>query len=300
MGSTVDFLDPMFLLNVVTVLISFAAVIYWVKLFQKISIRGKQGIGWAWIFASIIMILLMNLSTIVIVANKEMVSIGYAQTSLVNVGALEMVGTIGRTLVAISITIGSYLIYQSLLICGSSKFLFRPVKPVPEEKSQSVRKFDLKVGNSYIIKKNPTQATGLESHTALDMFADLVTHGSLGFIVTRSFPQRIRDRYALLKTPMMWLTREKTGTGIISPVDLAELSHIIREFISSAKDSVVLVDGLEYLIMHNSFEEALELIQGLNDVVVQSGSRLIVTVDPLALTDQQLHLLLTELMVYSG
>jgi archaellum biogenesis ATPase FlaH len=74
---------------------------------------------------------------------------------------------------------------------------------------------------------------------------------------------------------------------------------MVKAFIQTSVDTVVLLDGIEYLIMQNSFEHALELIQGLNDVVVQSNSRLIITLDPLTISERQWHLLRTELMEFS-
>jgi hypothetical protein len=298
-----DFTDTKFILNAITVIISFAAVVYWVKFFKRISISGKQGVGWLWIFTSVLMVLLLNLSAVIIVANTGILSIGFAKVSLVNVGTLEFMNTVGRTLIAISVTIGAYLLYQSMKGKGDVKFVFTPVKPVPEPKSSSAPKYALKPGYSYLARKDPITETDGDAKiiadglicSSMDLFVDLVTHGTMGFIVTRNYPQRIREKYNLMKTPMMWLTRDQASSSSISPADLAELSHMVKDFIQTAKDTVVLIDGLEYLIMHNSFEEALELIQGLDDVVVQSKSRLIVTVDPQAVTPQQLHLLMTEL-----
>jgi hypothetical protein len=242
--------------------------------------------------------LILNLSAVVIVANTGIVSIGFAKVSVVNVSTLELMNTFGRTLVAVSVTIGSYILYQSMKLRGNYKFTFTPVKAVAEKVSSSAQKYVLNPGNCYLIKRNPLQGGSDPGNSAMELFADLVTHGTLGFIITRHYPQKLRDRYGLMKTPMIWLSRDQSGSGVISPVDLAEISHIVKEFISSSKDAAVLIDGFEYLIMHNSFNEALELIQSLNDVAVQSGSRIIVTVDPLAVTEQQLHLLLTELMEF--
>ncbi|MFH0863238.1 MAG: DUF835 domain-containing protein [Candidatus Altiarchaeota archaeon] len=304
LSSVPELSDMNFLLNTITLLISFAAVIYWMKFFRRISISGKQGIGWVWIFTSVLMVLLLNLSAVVIISNTSIIPLGFTKVSLVAVSTLELMNTLGRTLVAVSVTIGSYLLCQSMRARGNVKFVFTPVKPSPEPKSQSTQKYKLKVGYSYLVPKNTlaeyeSHNTEAETSLAMDLFADLVTHGSLGFIVTRDHPKRIRERYNLLKTPMVWLAREQTGSDTLPPTDLAELNHIIKEFIHSTDDSVVLINGLEYLIIHNSFGETLELIQGLNDVVVQSTARLIVSVDLRALTEQQQHILASELAEYT-
>jgi archaellum biogenesis ATPase FlaH len=76
---------------------------------------------------------------------------------------------------------------------------------------------------------------------------------------------------------------------------MTELSHMVKHFITKGEDTAILVDGLEYLILHNSFEDVLRMIQGLDDVVVQNKARLIVSVDPSAINEQQFHLLKREL-----
>lgn len=38
-----------------------------------------------------------------------------------------------------------------------------------------------------------------------EIFLDLVTHSVHGLYITRTIPQRIRERYGLKKTPIIWL-----------------------------------------------------------------------------------------------
>jgi hypothetical protein len=70
---------------------------------------------------------------------------------------------------------------------------------------------------------------------------------------------------------------------------------MIKDFIGKGGDTVILLEGVEYLILHNGFEDVLKVIQSLDDVVVQNKSRLIVPIDPSTITEQQFHLLSREL-----
>ena len=81
----------------------------------------------------------------------------------------------------------------------------------------------------------------------------------------------------------------------IDPTDLVRLSYAIKEFIKKSENSIVLLDGLEYLITQNSFSEVLKFIQALNDFVSQSKTRLVVPLDYKAVGVQELHLLKREL-----
>jgi hypothetical protein len=295
--------DIQFLLNGLTILISFVAVVYWVKLFRRIYISGRHDEGWLWIFASVLMVLLLNLSTLFLVLGSSRLPLGVGRVLAVDVGALSFVNTFSRIVMAVSLAIGAHMLYESMRARGDVKFVFTPVTPVAEEASESEPKYELEPGCSYIVEEGPPGGdvrgyyikSDRRTVSAMDLFVDLVTHGVLGFVATRDYPPKLREQYGLPNTPMVWLTRERGYADSIYPADLIELSHVVKAFISRSEDTVVLLQGVEYLILHNSFDDVLKMIQGLDDVVVQHKARLIVPVDPSALTEQHYHLLSREL-----
>ncbi len=296
-----------FQLNIATIVVSLAAVIYWVKLFKRISISGRHDEGWLWIFASVLMVLLLNLSTMLLVASNGRVTLGASRVFTVDVSTLGFVTTFSRTVMAISMTIGAYLLYNSMKSRGDVKFQFKPVVLVTENHSASEAKYSLEPGCSYLVKEGPPGGDVREYYlhsdrrelSSLDLFSDLVTHGVMGFAATRTYPEKLRKQYGLVKTPMVWLTQEKDYEDRVHPSDLTELSHMIKDFVWKGDDTVVLLQGIEYLILHNSFGDVLKMIQGLDDVVVQNRSRLVVAVDPSAITGQQYHLLGRELREFT-
>jgi hypothetical protein len=294
-------------LNVVTILISLAAVVYWVKLFNHIKISGRQDEGWLWIFASVLMVLLLNVSTLLLVLTNGMIPFGAEKVVTVDVHTLDFITTVSRAIMAISMTVGAYMLYESVKAGGDVKFVFSPVQPQAEATSDSAPKYDIMPGISYLVKEGAPSGSMRDYYihsdrrtiTGVELFKDLVTHGTLGFCATRRYPPKIREDFGLLKTPMVWLTQEKGFADAVHPGDLPELSHMIKDFISKGGDTVVLMEGIEYLVLHNSFEDVLRLIQGLDDVVVQHKSRLIVSLDPSAVTDQQYHLIARELTEFT-
>ncbi|MBD3387862.1 MAG: DUF835 domain-containing protein [Candidatus Altiarchaeales archaeon] len=288
-----DFVDLPFTLNVFTIIVSLAAVYYWVKLFKRISISDRRDEGWMWIFASVLMVLLLNVSTMLLVSTSGRIPVDSYRVFVVDVKTLEFVNAFSRTVMALSMTIGAYMLYKSMRSRGDVKFMFSPVEHVMEDSSTSEQKFDLKSGCSYLVSAD--QEDG--SVSGWDLFVDLVTHGTMGLVVSRHHPPELRDRYGLVKTPMVWLTQEKVDDSL-HPSDLTELSHIIKEFIWKGGETAVLLDGIEYLVLHNSFEDVLKTIQGVDDVVVQNKSCLILTIDPSAVSEQEFHLLKRELNEY--
>ncbi len=132
-----------------------------------------------------------------------------------------------------------------------------------------------------------TDETGQDS---IALFTDLVSIGLEGLCITRTHPDKMRERYDI-KTPIIWLSRSKDYAERVDPTDLISLAHTIREFIGKGSKSVVLLEGLEYLITQNSFDDVLKLVQSLNDSIAPSKSRLIVPFNPGVLEQQQIALL---------
>ena len=154
-----------------------------------------------------------------------------------------------------------------------------------EAESHSTPKYDLRPGNCYIIRER-------KSEKAFEIFTDLVTHGLQGLCVTRTRPETVRERFGLRKTPLVWLTQNADPVEkCISPTDMPRIHFVISDFLDKAEDSVILLEGLEYIITHNSFPSALKLIQLLNDRVMMHNSRLIMPVDPQAVGEKELALL---------
>ena len=228
-----------------------------------------------WLSAAVLAILLFNISSIYVVFLNEPV--------------YELINIVGRTIIAVSMTVGAYLLYSPMK--KGRFYRFVSVTPVAERDGENARFMEsVKKGHSYLVEEEkPEKAT--------EVFVDLVTHGAEGLYITCRHPNEVREAYNLKVTPIIWLTHERTDVGHINPTDIVELSHTIREFIKKTGDGVVLIDGLEYLITQNDYKDMLKFIQSLNDSILVSNSRLIIPVDPSSLNEQQLHLLKRDMNV---
>lgn len=159
------------------------------------------------------------------------------------------------------------------------------IKLQAESESHSNPKYDLYPGTSYLCKEK-------KSERAFEIFTDLVTHGFRGLCVTRIRPESLRERYGLRKTPILWLTQNADpAEKCISPTDTPRLHLVVSDFLEKAESSVVILEGLEYIITHNNFASALKLVQLLNDRVMLHRSRLLLPVDPQAVGEKEMALL---------
>jgi PAS domain S-box-containing protein len=142
------------------------------------------------------------------------------------------------------------------------------IEPVPEKTSKTAVKYGLDSSECYIItEKRPK--------VSYEIFADLVTHSIPGFIITREHPEKIRRRHKLVRTPMLWLSRSGVE-NTLSPDDLPRLVRMADDFTKKSEESVILLDGLEYLMSQTSFPTVLKHLHELRDITVLNNARLII------------------------
>lgn len=117
-----------------------------------------------------------------------------------------------------------------------------------------------------------------------------VSSGFAGMIVTRDFPKRLSEEHEIGSSKVVWLTN-LVGDGRINPTAIGILMGQIRSFIDANPRSVVMIDGLEYLISLNTYDRMLQFMQQLRDVVVTHDSILLVPLDPRTLTQREVAML---------
>ncbi|MDD5111772.1 MAG: DUF835 domain-containing protein, partial [Candidatus Altiarchaeota archaeon] len=212
---------------------------------------------------------------------------------------------LSRTIIVFSMTVGVYLLYAPL----KSGFVYA-LAPVGIKQGEAINeklKYSINPSQSYLIPEKTSvefnssySVRDRSSSNTMHVFTDLISHGIYGLIVTREFPGQVRKNWEVDSLPVMWLTNSKDVSALpnvqpVNPNDLAGLSHAIREFINKSDDSVVVIDGVEYLITQNTFSEVLKFIQSLNDTVSQRKARILVPLDYKTLGDREIHLLRREL-----
>jgi len=166
--------------------------------------------------------------------------------------------------------------------------------PVPEAHLDTAPSFDLDRGFAYLVPEdNP-------SHS-LEIFTDMVTHGVRGLCVTRQPPDRVAQAYGLEKTPILWLSRLVSDPDCVRPTPPENIAMAIDHFLERSEGSVVLLDGVEYLISHNDFPSILTLLHDLNERVSLTNAVLLLPVDPHAIEAREFNLLKRDLRVlYPG
>lgn len=120
-----------------------------------------------------------------------------------------------------------------------------------------------------------------------------------GLVVTREFPERVRKKHGLQVTPIIWLT-ETPGEFRVAPTSLALLTDTLIRFMESNPNSIVLLEGIEYIMTFNDFRKVLRSLDSLNEVAWVTKARLLVTVNPKAFDPKELALLERDRNVVVG
>ncbi|WP_052402762.1 DUF835 domain-containing protein [Methanococcoides methylutens] len=158
-------------------------------------------------------------------------------------------------------------------------------KPSLEETGDISDLPKLESGYTYIQHEDDNMGT-------YEIFSKMVKQGNPGLCITRKNPAKIREKYNIQKTPIVWLTKNKNSESpSIAPSEIFKLHPTIENFMKKAHDGIILVDGLEYLILENDFKSVVKFIEQTNDSIMVSDSRLIFNIDSNIFEPKEYHLL---------
>mgnify|MGYP001027007714 CR=1 FL=1 len=174
---------------------------------------------------------------------------------------------------------------------------------------------------AYDIPRGPYLIEDEKSESAVRLFAELISlplrpdadvpaiHESAsatleylipkGLMVTREYPENIRENHKIQVTPIIWLT-EAPGDRRVAPTSLAVLTDTVIRFMESDPNSIVLLEGIEYLITFNDFRKVLRHLDSLNETAWITKARLLVAINPKAYDPKELAMLERDRKVVRG
>jgi CheY-like chemotaxis protein len=170
--------------------------------------------------------------------------------------------------------------------------VLEPEKIISEEEItiDKGQKYFLESGYQYLIKEE-------KPFLGFDIFVDQVTHGYRGLCITRQHPRKVRVNYGLKKTPIIWLSQSSTE-NTIDPSNISKIVHTVRNFVREHNESVVILDGLEYLKIQNGFTLVMKYLNMINDIIMEEGAKFIVSINPRAFSENEIAFLEREMKVF--
>ena len=143
--------------------------------------------------------------------------------------------------------------------------------------------FPVEKGFIYLVKEK-------RPNISFAMFKEATAHGAKGMLVAREHPNRLKQMHEFEAAKILWLTR-RVGVDHIDPTELSLLNLEITKFVQGMPKSVVLLEGLEYIITQNDFETVLRFVNHLHDFVLAHDCAVVVVIDPRVLSTRELALL---------
>lgn len=126
-----------------------------------------------------------------------------------------------------------------------------------------------------------------------DLFQERIMGGASGLCITRDFPDRVRSKHAIKKSPIIWLSNADLEYAV-EPVQLGKLYHKIEDFLKRTENGLIILVGIEYLITQNNYSSALKFLQLIKDQISIYGATLLVPLVPEALAEKDLRLIERE------
>jgi hypothetical protein len=141
----------------------------------------------------------------------------------------------------------------------------------------------MREGTCYLVKERKP----LLSYKLFEM---MLADGSPGFCVTRQYPERLKDQYKLERAQMLWLSQTPTEASH-NPTSIGALVTAFSKYLDAQKESALLLDGVEYLVVNNGFQQVLKFIEHLNELVMRSRAILIIPISPDAFDKREMALI---------
>jgi hypothetical protein len=109
--------------------------------------------------------------------------------------------------------------------------------------------------------------------------------GYEGLVISRLPAEQVQKK---LKKQKILQLSSAAKEDTISPDNVVNILLRMKEFMTSKKPSILLLDGIDYIALQNSFEDSLNLIQKLIESVTLYKAILLVSVNPKSLEEKEL------------
>lgn len=133
-----------------------------------------------------------------------------------------------------------------------------------------------------------------ELKNTYNMLADFLRDGDTALCMSTTFPDKLKRTYNLSgRVKCVWLSNAG-GKDTIDPSDMDRIADTIERFAQKYPASVVLLDGLEYLVVEQGFDDVMKMVKRITDTCSMRDMTLLAPVNPAALTAEELSRMKAE------
>jgi len=145
----------------------------------------------------------------------------------------------------------------------------------------------LEKGHSYLIEEERPEH-------CYRMLAAKMREGYGALVLSRSNPSSIKSRLGD-DAQVYWLTEHESKTEDTLPPSLEKIILLMEEFLDEKKESVILLDDLQYLISNAAFDGVIRFIRTLVDQVSERPSIFLLSINPDSMRAQDRSILEREM-----
>ncbi len=161
------------------------------------------------------------------------------------------------------------------------------VKPSVEEPLATPERYSLESGMGYFMNEE-------KPDTGYEVFLDQITHGDFGLCISKFAPDKIRKRYNLARTPILWLTFKNVEKSI-SPKNVDGLASVISDFVRRTQKSLVFLDCFDQIKFAIGFDRALSALKDFVRLCSENHSTILMSITPDMFEVEQLAAIADEL-----
>lgn len=117
--------------------------------------------------------------------------------------------------------------------------------------------------------------------------------------VTREPPERVARRHPMAGAEHYWLITNG-GDRCVNPFRLDALQRLIDGFVTSHPEGAILIDGIELLMVMNSYEDVRAFLCSLQAKLLRRAAECVIPIDTRTLTTRELAEMRTAFPMVRG
>jgi len=121
---------------------------------------------------------------------------------------------------------------------------------------------------------------------SFDIFASTLSESGRGICITREPPEQVQKEWSFPNTTFYWLALRKSK-GTVPAKNLRKLVRLIDDATREGR-TVVLLDGIEFLITMNGYSRVMSSLEKLNNRLEGRSTTVIIPIDCRTLHQQEL------------
>ena len=145
------------------------------------------------------------------------------------------------------------------------------------------RMYELEEGVSYIVKEK-------RNVKGMKLFTNMIAKGYNGLYITRQHPDHVNRTYEVNGMEIVWLS-STIGKDNVEPQSLTTIFSRIKAFVEKNEKSIIILDGMEYLMISNAYNRLLKFIEMIKEIVVKKNSIFLISLDERAFESKEISLL---------